>query len=182
MTDMVYNTYPCVKVTGLFPFFRKTYKVKDDAMYFYYKGGELYNYDMHIENFIYEGMFVYTSALLLSSDGYAYSGYGGLKATFVKKNKEGAGSCLAFVDSGVAAANGISFSGIALFGSEDSDMKSPIGYLDVVESMVMVKKADDPDPLLPPKTEDDQEDVAKTKINALGMKSHMPRRNYVEAF
>lgn len=183
MTDMVYNTYPCVKVTGLFPFFRKTYKVKDDAMYFYYKGGELYNYDMHIESFIYEGMFVYPSALLLSSDGYAYSGYGGLKATFVRKDKEGAGSCLAFVDAGEAAQNGISFTGIALFGSEDSDMKSPIGYLDVVESMVMINKADDPNPLLPPDSDDEEEDeVAKTKINALGMKSHMPRTNYVEAF
>lgn len=182
LTDVTYNGYPCVKVSGLFPFFRKTYKVKDDSMYFYYKGGELYNYDMHLENFVYEGMFVYTSALLLSSDGYAYSGYGGLKATFVKKDKEGALSCLAFVDAGTeaAAANGISFSGIALFGSEDADMNSPIGYLDVVESMVMIEKSNDPNPLIPP-IDEEEDDVAKTKIKALGMKSYMPRKNYVEA-
>ena len=182
-TDMVYNTYPCVKVSGLFPFFRKTYKVKDDAMYFYYKGGELYNYDMHLESFIFEGMFVYTSALLLSSDGYAYSGYGGIKATYVKKDKEGAKSCISFVDAGMASAYGITFSGIALFGSEDADNKSPIGYLDVVESVVLIEKANDPNPLIPPKDEDDQEkaDVAKARLKLLYMQSYEQPRNYVEA-
>ena len=183
--DKSYQSYPCVKATGLFPFFCKTYKVKNDAMYFYYKGGELYSYELDLKSFIYEGMFVYTSALLLSTDGYAYSGTGGLKATFVKKNnKPGAKHCIAFVDSGVAASYGVEFAGFALFGCEDSDQTKPIGYLDVVESMVLVDKADDPNPLIPPKTDDEEEEeqekVAKNRLKLLYMQSYEPYRNCVE--
>lgn len=184
-TDRKHDNYPCVKATGLFPFFKKTYKVKNDAMYFYYKGGELYSHELELKSFIYEGMYVYTSVLLLSTEGYAYQGVGGLKATFVKKDKASAKGCIAFVDSGVAAAYGVTFAGFALFGCEDSEGKQPLGYLDVVESMVLVNKADDPNPLKPKVEEEDNEEnekEAKSKLKLLYMQSYEANRNCVELY
>ena len=165
-SSTVYSGVPCVKVTGLFPYLRKTYGVKDDSMDFYYYGGYIWNYDLRLEYFLFEGMYVFTEAMLYASNGSAYGGQGGLYAAFVRKaGKEGAQQCIAIMDSGMALeALGVTFSGFALLGFEDANHTKSMGLLDLVESMVLVPKDQDPNPLYPP-TENVEE-----KMNTAGAK------------
>lgn len=166
-SETIYSGVPCVKVTGLFPFLRKTYGVKDDSMDFYYYNGYIWNYDLRLDYFIFEGMYVFTEALLYASNGSAYGGQGGLFGAFVKKaDKEGAKTCIAILDSGMAIKQlGVTFSGFALLGFEDSNKTKSLGLLDLVESMVLVPKDQDPNPVYPP-TQTEEEDVktAGTKL------------------
>lgn len=159
-SETVYSGQKCVKVSGLFPHLRKTYKVTDDSMDFYYYGGYIWNYDLRLDYFIFEGMYVYTSALLYATNGSAYGGQGGLYGVFVQKSgKDGAKPCIALLDTGMAANAGIdaTFSGFALLGYEDSDHTVSIGLLDLVESIVLVPKDQDPDPLYPEKEVEEEE-------------------------
>lgn len=168
-SETVYSGVPCVKVSGLFPFVRKTYGVTDDSMDFYYYNGYIWNYDLRLEYFIYEGMYIYTDAMLYAKNGSAYGGVGGLYGAFVKKSsKDGAKMCIALIDSGMAlSALGVTFSGFALLGFEDSNLTKSIGLLDLVEGMVLVPKADDPNPVYPPKKEDKEEEIKKAGVKML---------------
>lgn len=161
-SETVYQNVPCVKVSGLFPFMRKTYAVKDDSMDFYYYSGYIWNYDLRLDYFIFEGMYIYTEAMLYATNGSAYGGQGGIYGAFVRKQgKEGAKTCIALMDSGMAAQQlGVSFSGFALLGFEDSNHSKSLGLLDLVEGMVLVPEADDPNPVYPP-TETVEDDVEK---------------------
>lgn len=165
-SETTYQSQPCVKVSGLFPFLRKTYGVKDDSMDFYFYSGYIWNYDLRLEYFIFEGMYVYTDALLYASNGSAYGGRGGLLGAFVQKSgKPGAKPCIALLDSGLAESLGVTFNGFALLGFEDSDNTVSLGLLDLVESIVLVPESDDPDPLLPPTvTEEDDMDKAGARL------------------
>ena len=163
-----YQGQPCVNVKGLFPFLRKTYGVEDDSMDFYYYNGYIWNYDLRLEYFIFEGMYVYTEAMLYASNGSAYGGQGGLFAAFVRKNdKPGAKSCIAIMDSGMAGNLGVTFSGFALLGFEDSNHSVSLGLLDLVESMVLIPKSDDPDPVLPPSDDDKEEEIETAGVKML---------------
>ena len=161
-SSTVYSGVPCVKVRGLFPFLRKTYGVKDDSMDFYYYGGYIWNYDLRLEYFLFEGMYVFTEAMLYANNGSAYGGQGGLYASFVRKSgKQGAQQCIAIMDSGMALeAMGVTFSGFALLGFEDSNHRESMGLLDLVESMVLIPKDQDPNPVYPP-TQSTEEEVEK---------------------
>ena len=161
-SSTVYSGVPCVKVSGLFPFLRKTYGVKDDSMDFYYYGGYIWNYDLRLEYFLFEGMYVFTEAMLYANNGSAYGGQGGLYASFVRKSgKQGAQQCIAIMDSGMALeAMGVTFSGFALLGFEDSNHRESMGLLDLVESMVLIPKDQDPNPVYPP-TQSTEEEVEK---------------------
>ena len=166
-SSTVYSGVPCVKVTGLFPYLRKAYGVKDDSMDFYYYGGYIWNYDLRLEYFIFEGMYVFTDAMLYASNGSAYGGQGGLYAAFVRKStKPGAPQCLAIMDSGMALESlGVSFSGLAIIGFEDANHTRSMGLLDLVESMVLVPKDQDPDPIYAPKeTTEEEVQTASTKL------------------
>ena len=161
-SSTVYSGVPCVKVSGLFPFLRKTYGVKDDSMDFYYYGGYIWNYDLRLEYFLFEGMYVFTEAMLYANNGSAYGGQGGLYASFVRKSgKQGAQQCIAIMDSGMALeAMGVTFSGFALLGFEDANHRESMGLLDLVESMVLIPKDQDPNPVYPP-TQATEEEVEK---------------------
>ena len=180
-SETVYSGQPCVKVSGLFPFLRKTYGVKDDSMDFYYYSGYIWNYDLRLDYFIFEGMYVYTDAMLYASNGSAYGGQGGIIAAFVQKSgKPGAKPCLALLDSGAGESMGVSFSGFALLGFEDSNHSVSLGLLDLVESMVLIPESDDPDPLLPP-AETSKADVKKAGDRLMNrMGSGKPYINFVE--
>ena len=108
-------------------------------MDFYYYGGYIWNYDLRLEYFLFEGMYVFTEAMLYANNGSAYGGQGGLYASFVRKSgKQGAQQCIAIMDSGMALeAMGVTFSGFALLGFEDSNHRESMGLLDLVESMVI---------------------------------------------
>ena len=163
-----YQGQPCVNVKGLFPFLRKTYGVEDDSMDFYYYNGYIWNYDLRLDYFIFEGMYVYTEAMLYASNGSAYGGQGGLFAAFVKKNdKTGAKPCIAIMDSGMAGNLGVTFNGFALLGFEDSNHSVSLGLLDLVESMVLIPKSDDPDPVLPPVEDDKEEEIETAGVKML---------------
>lgn len=161
-SETVYQGVPCVKVSGLFPFLRKTYAVDDDSMDFYFYSGYIWNYDLRLESFVFEGMYVYTEALLYASNGSAYGGQGGIYGAFVRKSgKGGAKTCIALMDSGIAAQQlGVTFNGFALLGYEDSNHSKSLGLLDLVEGMVLVPEGDDPNPVYPP-VEDKEEEVEK---------------------
>ena len=177
-----YQGQPCVKVSGLFPFLRKTYGVEDDSMDFYYYNGYIWNYDLRLDYFIFEGMYVYTEAMLYASNGSAYGGQGGILAAFVRKNgRPDAKPCIALMDSGMAASMGVSFNGFALLGFEDSNHSVSLGLLDLVESMVLIPKADDPDPVLPPATDDPEEEIRTAGVKMLyEMARRGHRMNLVE--
>lgn len=167
-SDTKYNGTPCVKVSGLFPHLRKTYGVKDDSMDFYFSGGRILNYQLCMEYFIFEGMYVYTNALLYATNGAVYSGAGGLAAAVVeKKAMNGSRPCIAILDSG--ANSGVRFTGFALVGFEDSSQTVSLGLLDLVESMVLVPKDQDPNPIYPPveEKEDDEEDMKEAGLKML---------------
>ena len=167
-SETVYQGVPCVKVSGLFPHLRKTYGVKDDSMDFYFYSNVIWNYDLRLEYFIFEGMYVYTDAMLYATNGSAYGGQGGIVGTFVRKaGKEGAKPCIALIDSGIASERlGVEFNGFALLGFEDSDLSVSMGLLDLVEGMVLVPEADDPNPVYPPKKVE-EEDMEKTGAKLL---------------
>ena len=169
-SDTKYNGASCVKVSGLFPHLRKTYGVEDDSMDFYFSGGNILNYQMRMDYFIFEGMYVYTDAMLFASNGSAYTGPGGLYAAVVeKKGKNGSKPCIAILDSGLGANQGIRFSGFAVLGFEDSNRSVSLGLLDLVESMVLIPKDQDPNPIYPPveEKEDDEEDMKETGLKML---------------
>ena len=161
-----YQGQSCVNVKGLFPHLRKTYGIEDDSMDFYYYDGCIWNYDLRLEYFIFEGMYVYTEAMLLASNGSAYGGQGGLFAALVQKKGK---KCIAVLDSGLGANQGITFSGFALLGFEDSNHTVSVGLLDLVESMVLVPKDEDPAPIYPPvkEKEDDEEDMEEAGVKML---------------
>ena len=166
-SETVYQGVPCVKVSGLFPFLRKTYGVKDDSMDFYFYSGYIWNYDLRLDYFIFEGMYVFTEAMLYASNGSAYGGQGGLYGAFVRKNgKEGAQMCIAIMDSGMALEQlGVTFSGFAMIGFEDSNHSKSMGLLDLVEGMVLVPKDQDPNPVYPPKeTKEDEVETAGANL------------------
>lgn len=182
-SDTYYQSQPCVKVSGLFPFMRKTYNVEDDSMDFYYYNGYIWNYKLRTDYFIFEGMYVYLSAMMYESGGSAYSGQGGLIGTYVKKQgKAGAKQCLALIDSGIGANQGLSFEGLAILGYEDSNRTSAVGLLDLVESIVLVREADDPDPIIDEtKNEEEEEDMETASVKLLQkMASTHAYRNLVE--
>ena len=181
-SSVTHQGQPCVKVSGLFPFLRKTYGVEDDSMDFYYYDGFIWNYKMRTEYFIFEGMYVYISAMMYESSGSAYNGQGGLYGAFVNKpGKEGAQQCIAIMDSGVAARQGLSFEGLALLGYEDSNYTVPIGLLDLVESMVLIPQDQDPDPIYPDsRNEADEEDMDTASLKMLSKMASQPRMNLVE--
>ena len=165
-SDTKYQGQSCVTVKGLFPHLRKTYGVEDDSMDFYYYDGYIWNYDLRLEYFIFEGKYVYTEAMLLGSNGSAYGGQGGLFAALVQKKGQ---KCIAVLDSGLGASQDITFSGFALLGFEDSNHSVSVGLLDLVESMVLVPKDKDPDPIYPPvvEKEDDEEDMEEAGVKIL---------------
>ena len=177
-----YQGQPCVKVSGLFPYLRKTYGVEDDSMDFYYYDGFIWNYKLRSEYFIFEGMYVYMSAMMYEAGGSAYGGQGGMYGAFVNKpGKEGAQQCIAIMDSGIAARQGLSFEGLALLGYEDSNLTVPIGLLDLVESMVLIPKGQDPDPIYPDSEEEaDEEDMDTASLKMLSKMASQPRMNLVE--
>lgn len=181
-SSTTYQGVPCVKVSGLFPHLRKTYNVDDDSMDFYYYSGYIWNYDYRPEYFIFEGMYVFTDCMLYASNGSAYGGQGGIFGAFVKKNKDGAKMCIALMDSGIAAAQlGVSFNGFALIGFEDSNHSVSMGLLDLVEGMVLVPEADDPDPVYPPKATE-KEDVQTAGVKMLyNMSQQKQYVNFVES-
>lgn len=182
-SSTTYQSQPCVKVTGLFPFLRKTYAVTDDSMDFYYYNGYIWNYDLRLEYFIFEGMYVYTDAMLYASNGSAYGGQGGILGAFVQKaGKPGAKPCIALMDSGAGASIGVSFNGFALLGFEDSNFTVSLGLLDLVESMILIPKGDDPNPIYPPETEEEQkEEIEKTGLKMLyNMSQNQHGMNMVE--
>ena len=181
-SETVYSGVPCVKVSGLFPFLRKTYGVKDDSMDFYYYSGYIWNYDLRLDYFIFEGMYVFTEAMLYASNGSAFGGQGGLYGAFVKKaGKDGAQTCIAIMDSGMAAEQlGVTFTGFALLGFEDSNHSKSMGLLDLVEGMVLVPKDQDPNPVYPPKdTEEEDVETAGAKLY-YNMSQQKPYMNFVE--
>lgn len=180
-SETYYSGQPCVKVSGLFPHLRKTYGVTDDSMDFYYYSGYIWNYDLRLDYFIFEGMYVYTSSLLYASNGSAYGGQGGLLGAFVQKSgKPGAKPCIALMDSGMAESLGVTFSGFALLGYEDSDRTVAVGLLDLVESIVLVPEEDDPDPLYP-ETVADEDDMDTAGLKLLHqMASQKHHINFVE--
>lgn len=163
-----YQSQPCVKVSGLFPFLRKTYGVEDDSMDFYYYNGYIWNYDLRLEYFIFEGMYVYTDAMLYATNGSAYGGQGGIIAAFVQKaGRSDAKPCIALIDSGIGASVGVSFSGFALVGFEDSNHTASVGLLDLVESMILIPKEDDPDPIYKPSEDGQKEAIEETGVKML---------------
>ena len=122
--------------------------------------------------------------MLYASNGSAYGGQGGIIGAFVKKaNKENAKTCIALMDSGLAASQlGVNFSGFALLGFEDSNHAVSMGLLDLVEGMVLVPKADDPDPLYPPTKDNKEEEVKKTGAKLLyNMSQQKYHMNLVES-
>jgi len=85
------------------------------------------------------------------------------------------------MDSGMAASMGVSFNGFALLGFEDSNHSVSLGLLDLVESMVLIPKADDPDPVLPPATDDPEEEIRTAGVKMLyEMARRGHRMNLVE--
>ena len=108
--------------------------------------------------------------MLFASNGSAYTGPGGLYAAVVeKKGKNGSKPCIAILDSGLGANQGIRFSGFAVLGFEDSNRSVSLGLLDLVESMVLIPKDQDPNPIYPPveEKEDDEEDMKETGLKML---------------
>jgi hypothetical protein len=137
-------------------------------MDFYYYNGYIWNYDLRLDYFIFEGMYVYTDAMLYASNGSAYGGQGGILAAFVKKaGRNGAKPCIALIDSGAGANIGVSFNGFALLGFEDSSHTSSLGLLDLVESMILIPSADDPDPIYPPTEDGKAEQIEETGVKML---------------
>ena len=182
-SNTTYQGQTCVKISGLFPFMRKTYNVEDDSMDFYFYNGYIWNYKLRSEYFIFEGMYVYMSALMYESGGSAYGGQGGLLGAYVtKQGKAGAKTCIAMMDSGVGASQGLAFEGLAVLGYEDSNHTSSIGLLDLVESIVLVPKASDPDPII----DESKQEAEQSAMNTAGLKlldkmaARNPFRNLVE--
>jgi hypothetical protein len=60
----------------------------------------------------------------------------------------------------------VEFNGYALLGFEDSNLSVSMGLLDLVEGMVLVPEADDPNPVYPPKKVE-EEDMEKTGAKLL---------------
>ena len=100
----------------------------------------------------------------------------------MKKDKPGAKTCIALMDSGIAAAQlGVSFNGFALLGFEDSNHTVSMGLLDLVEGMVLVPEGDDPNPVYPPK-ETEKEDVETAGLKMLyNMSQQKQYVNFVES-
>lgn len=182
-SPVTYNGQQCVRITGMFPFLRNYYKVKNDAMDFYFYDGFIWNYKPAFDYFVYEGMYVYTNVMLYGSDGAAYNGYGGILGAYVMKNGQ---ECIAFLDSGAAANMGISFNGLALLGFEDADYTMLVGLIDMVESMVLVDPAKDPDPIITGKLDyGDGSSAASVTEEQLAMFQRRARQapvNFVESY
>ena len=127
---------------------------------------------------------MYMSLMMYESSGAAYGGQGGIYGAFVRKqDKEGAKMCISLQDSGAGSQQGLSFEGLAILGYEDSNRSVPVGLLDLVESIVLVPKADDPNPLKPADEEDevDAADMAKASANLFAKMANSPRYvNFVE--
>ena len=70
--------YSYATISGLFPYARKHYNMKDDRMVFVYLDGFLYNFEQAFDHFVYEGSFYYPMALLYTASGSAYGGRVGL--------------------------------------------------------------------------------------------------------
>lgn len=178
-----YNTYNCVRVKGLFPYMGVYYGIEDDSMDFFFdpESGCIYNYQMRNSYFIYEGMYIYTQAMLYATDGGAYNGAGGLMATYVhKKDKPNAKQCIAFLDSGIGANQGLSFTGLALLGYEDASNTSFIGLLDIVDNMILVPKDQDPDPIRKESSSDSEEEMEKIQAKMLEQMNNAPSWNMVQ--
>ena len=182
-SEVSYSGQPCVKVSGLFPFMRKSYGVEDDSMDFYYYNGYIWNYKLRPEYFIFEGMYVYLSAMMYESSGSAYGGQGGIYGAFVNKpGKSGAKQCIAFMDSGAGASQGLAFEGLAILGYEDANLSVPVGLLDLVESMVLIPKDQDPNPIYPETTEEtDEDDIDTASLKMFSKMASQPRMNLVES-
>lgn len=180
-SSTVYQGQQCVKVSGLFPFMRKTYHVEDDSMDFYYYNGYIWNYRLRSEYFIFEGMYVYISAMMYESSGSAYGGQGGLIGAFVKKAGEpDAKTCIAMIDSGAGAQQGLSFEGLAVLGYEDANHSVAVGLLDLVESIVLIPEADDPDPIENKDQQAEKADVRKAGVELFEKMKRNTYMNYVE--
>ena len=105
--------YNYATITGLFPYARKNYNMKDDRMTFVYLDGFLYNFEQAYDHFVYEGSFYYPMALLYTASGSAYGGRVGLIGGYVSDG------IFALVDSGQYASYGEVCEGFALIAYAD---------------------------------------------------------------
>jgi len=81
----------------------------------------------------------------------------------------------------MAASLGVTFNGFALLGFEDSNHSVSLGLLDLVESMVLVPKENDPDPVYPPSEDGQDEEIEEAGVKMLyNMSQQKHSMNLVE--
>ena len=155
--------YNYATVTGLFPYARKHFSMKDDRMTFVYLDGFLYNFEQAFEHFVHEGAFYYPMALMYTASGSAYGGRVGLLGGYVSDG------IFAIVDSGQFAEYGEECTGFALLAYADQSHTVSAGLIGIVTDMLLVRPDID-DKLIAEngmliteeEDEDEDEDDAKT--------------------
>lgn len=125
--------YNYATITGLFPYARKNYNMKDDRMTFVYLDGFLYDFEQAFDHFVYEGSFYYPMALLYTASGTAYGGRVGLIGGYVSDG------IFALVDSGQYASYGEVCEGFALIAYADPAHTVNTGFLGMVTDMLFVR-------------------------------------------
>lgn len=128
MTGYTYAT-----ISGLFPYARKHYNMKDDRMVFVYLDGFLYNFEQAFDHFVYEGSFYYPMALLYTASGSAYGGRVGLLGGYVSDG------VFAIIDSGQYASYGEVCEGFALVAYADQNHTVNTGLLGIVTDMLLIR-------------------------------------------
>lgn len=145
------SNYPCVKISGLFPKCMKQFGLPDDSVEFFFYNGFLFNYKQCFSEYYYEGLYIYPSLLLVSTDGGAYGAYAGMMGGYVRDGY------LAIVDSGEYASYDLEFDGFAILAFSDENQNQFMGAIDITSDILLVRSDLDPDPIYE-KNLDDEED------------------------
>lgn len=149
--------YQCVTISGLFPRCQETYGLPDDSVDFFYYSGYIYNYRQRFSEFYWEGLYIYPSLLLLSTDGGAYGASAGMMGGFVRDGY------LAIVDSGQYSSYDLEFDGFAILAFSDENQNTFMGAIEITRDMLLVRSDLDPNPIVSEKDDEDEDDDKVTK-------------------
>lgn len=150
------GSYPCVRISGMFPRCMKNFGLPDDSVDFFFYNGYIFNYEQCFKEYYYEGLYIYPSLLLLSTDGGAYGAYAGMLGGFVRDGY------LAIVDSGEYSSYGLEFEGFAILAFSDENQNQFMGAIDVTTDILLVRSDLDPDPIIIEEDEDEDMDEEVT--------------------
>lgn len=177
-TQKTGSAYSCVRISGLFPRCKKQFGLPDDSVNFFFYNGFLFNYEQCFSEYYYEGLYIYPSLLLLSTDGGAYGAYAGMMGGYVRDGY------IAIVDSGEYASYGLEFDGFAILAFSDENQNQFMGAIDVTTDILLVRSDLDPDPIVGVEEDEEDEDETVTMDQIREFKGMIRKgpENLVETF